>query len=67
MKDINIKNISDRFKDIGGIFNHTRKMFTAVDIKLKTFDKLFNLMIVINVLLIICVALLTYEVSNLKG
>lgn len=67
MKVIDIKYVNDQLKNVYGISKGFINELIDIKTRLKTFDKLFNLMIVINVLLIICVALLTYEVSNLKG
>ena len=67
MKVIDIKYVNDQLKNVYGISKGVINELIDIKTRLKTFDKLFNLMIVINVLLIICIALLTYEVSNLKG
>jgi hypothetical protein len=67
MKVIDIKYVNDQLKNVYGISKGFINELIDIKTRLKTFDKLFNLMIVINVLLIICIALLTYEVSNLKG
>jgi len=57
----------ERFKTIHKLFVNTDNRISNVWFRLKTFDKVFNLLIFINVALMICIALLTYEVSNLKG
>ena len=67
MKVIDIKYVNDQLKNVYGISKGFINELIDIKTRLKTFYKLFNLMIVINVLLIICIALLTYEVSNLKG
>ena len=67
MKVIDIKYVNDQLKNVYGISKGFINELIDIKTRLKTFDKLLKLMIVINVLLIICIALLTYEMSNLKG